>query len=227
MHSTINKTQSSAKVTSSVINFRAVKANTKAKKPFDMHKFLVKHHSEDNVHLFGAINAHWNWVRQIRNSNVANLEGLVIFMSKDDQVLYIGHTSHVGQYVQMNNVKGIKPHKIFIVCNENPSMYTHAVTAYRAKFKPILNSERNQRFIFDCNNTVLNLNTRSEKALEWIKGHANSTRKEFVLVFSVNDLIALCKCFSVNRISYKALKTKIFKVKSNIRVISKEELLSI
>lgn len=222
MVSTVNKAQVST--SSTTIKLRA---SSKSTKSLDMHKFLIKYHSEDHIHLFGAINNHWNWYRQIRNSNVANKEGLVIFLGKDDQVLYIGHTSHIASYFKMIKYSyNINPIKIFIVCNENPSKYVHAVTAYRAKFKPLLNSERNTRFMFDSTTTVLNLNSRSEKVLDWIKRHPNSTRQEFILVFNQQDLATLCKCFNSNKISYKELKAKVFKTKNNIKVVSQQELLN-
>ena len=208
-----------------ISNSNAKSSTVKTKKLFNMHKFLIKYHSEDNIHVFGAINTNnvnnWNWAKAIKNSNVATLEGLIIFVGNNEKVLYIGHTSHVGSYItSLSYSLNVYPTRIFVVCNENPSMYVHAVTAYRAKFKPLLNSDRNQRFMFDSTSTVINLNTRTEKVLDWIKRHPNSTRKEFMAIYNNGDLLALCKCFNVNKLSYKMLKAAVFKVGSNTKVVS-------
>lgn len=184
-----------------------------------VHTFLLENHPEENITMFKSRLTNWDWAKEIKNSNVANKDGLVIFVGKRNEVLYIGQSEFLARYVNViKDTYGVQPNKIFVISNENPSSKLMNTNSYRARFNPTYNSNKNHRFLFDNSKTVLNLSPRYEKIVKWIVNHPESTYTTFTKVYTKADIQGLCRAFSLIRVSYKELKLAIKANTKDIKV---------
>lgn len=184
---------------------------------------IRKNHKKENITVFKSSLKDWDWAKAIKASEIATKDGLLIFI-KDQKVMYVGQTEYIALYLNTIKYKytTLKPTTIYVINNENPSDRIMATDAYRAKLNPVLNSDkRNAKYIFDKSSTVLNLSPRYEKIVDWIKRHPNSTRKEFLDIYTCNDIISLCKSFNLIKQSYKDLKAVIASKNKTIRVLNR------
>ena len=140
---------------------------------------------------------------------------MLFLVDSNNVVLYIGQTNHIYHYVcgLANSFQNMKPATVYVVAHENASKYVHAVTAYRAKFKPTFNKEINVRFMFNPVNTTLNVTTANNISTEWIKANPTATYTMFVAKFSQAEMHKLCRLHSVGKYSYTALKAKVLSTK--------------
>lgn len=212
------KTKSAKTSTSNpsvIIPKMPIKSAKKIKKAdFDILQFLLDNHQESNIFKID-IPATNSWHLVLTNSNLANISAMLFLVDINNVVLYIGQTNHLFHYVGTiaQYHKAMKPATVYVVAHENASKYVHAVTAYRAKFKPTFNRETNVRFMFNPVNTVLNVTSTNVSSAEWIKANANSTYTEFIARFSQNEMHKLCRLHCVGKYSYQALKAKLLSTK--------------
>lgn len=184
--------------------------------------FLLKNHKEENIVTFKSNYSNWDWARTIKASKVASRDGLLIFVGKNNKVLYIGQTEFISTYVTgIKHQFDLHPTRIYVIHNENPSSKMMTTNAYRAKFNPLHNSRSNGRFLFDGGKTVLNLSPKYEKMVGWITRNGNARFVDFTDLYSYADLKGLCKCFSLIRTSYKDLKLAIKANTKEIKVLNR------
>lgn len=191
------------------------KTTKKVKKAdFDIQQFLLDNHSESLVYKID-IPSDSSWHLVLANSNLANISAMLFLVDSNNVILYIGQTNHIFHYVPSiaQYHKTMKPATVYVVAHENASKYVHAVTAYRAKFKPTFNRETNVRFMFNPVNAVLNVTTTNVTASDWIKANVNSSYTEFIAKFSQAEMHKLCRLHCVGKYSYKALKAKLLSTK--------------
>jgi hypothetical protein len=187
-----------------------------------IHEFLLENHKEEHITVFSSRTANWDWAKDIKKSEIATKDGLIIFVGKRNKVLYIGQSEFINKYVTLiNNIHDMEPAKVYVVNNENPSSRIMNVNSYRARFNPVHNSNRNHRFMFDSGKIVLNLSPRYEKIVQWIVTHPESTYTSFTKVYNVADIAGLCKAFSLIRVSYKDLKAAIKANNKDIIVLNR------
>ena len=151
---TATKTKTAKASTSSpsvIIPKMPIKSTKKVKKTdFDIQQFLLDNHSESLVYKID-IPSDNSWHLVLANSNLANISAMLFLVDSNNVILYIGQTNHIFHYVPSiaQYHKTMKPATVYVVAHENASKYVHAVTAYRAKFKPTFNRETNVRFMFN------------------------------------------------------------------------------
>ena len=191
------------------------KATKKIKKAdFNIQQFLLDNHSESLVYKID-IPSDSSWHLVLSNSNLANISAMLFLVDSNNVVLYIGQTNHIFHYVSTiaQHHKAMKPATVYVVAHENASKYVHAVTAYRAKFKPTFNRETNVRFMFNPVNAVLNVTSTNVSASDWIKANPTATYTEFINKFSNGEMRKLCRLHCVGKYSYQALKAKLLSTK--------------
>lgn len=191
------------------------KAPKKIKKAdFNIQQFLLDNHSESLVYKID-IPSDSSWHLVLANSNLANISAMLFLVDSNNVVLYIGQTNHLFHYVGTiaQHHKTMKPATVYVVAHENASKYVHAVTAYRAKFKPTFNRDTNVRFMFNPVNTTLNVTPTNVSSSDWIKSNPNATYSMFVSKFSVGEMRKLCRLHCVGKYSYKALRAKLLTIK--------------
>ncbi len=183
------------------------------KSSFNMINFLCKHHDASNIYDI-KIEGNNNWADVLRKSDVITKEGLLLFLDRSNTVIYIGHSLNLYGYIThlKRNVPMEETSRVILVSNENPSKLIHATNAYKAKFSPKYNSTRGGRFIFDGDQTTINISPVNARLIDWIKNNPTSTRRQFVDTFKdynnghINNLLRL---YSVKGFSYKDLKSAI------------------
>lgn len=212
----INSVKKTVSTSSSVILPKMpTKSAKKTKKiDFNIQQFLLDNHKEANVYKID-IPSDNNWHLVLTNSNLSHISAMLFLVDSNNVVLYIGQTNHIYHYVcgLANSFQSMKPATVYVVAHENASKYVHAVTAYRAKFKPTFNKETNVRFMFNPVNTVLNVTTANTKSTEWIKANPTATYTMFVAKFSQAEMHKLCRLHCVGKYSYTALRAKVLSTK--------------
>jgi hypothetical protein len=185
-----------------------IKSPKKVKKAgFNIQQFLLDNHSESLVYKID-IPSNSSWHLVLANSNLAHLSAMLFLVDSNNVVLYIGQTNHIYHYVcsLANSFQYMNPTTVYVVAHENASKYVHAVTAYRAKFKPTFNRETNVRFMFNPVKAVLNVTSTNVSSIDWIKSNPNATYSMFISKFSVGEMRKLCRLHCVGKYSYTALK---------------------
>lgn len=212
----INFVKKTVSTSSSVILPKMpTKSAKKTKKiDFNIQQFLLDNHKEANVYKID-IPSDNNWHLVLTNSNLSHISAMLFLVDSNNVVLYIGQTNHIYYYVcgLANSFQSMKPATVYVVAHENASKYVHAVTAYRAKFKPTFNKETNVRFMFNPINTVLNVTTANTNSTEWIKANPTATYTMFVAKFSQAEMHKLCRLHCVGKYSYTALRAKVLSTK--------------
>ena len=212
----INSVKKTVSTSSSVILPKMpTKSAKKTKKiDFNIQQFLLDNHKEANVYKID-IPSDNNWHLVLTNSNLSHISAMLFLVDSNNVVLYIGQTNHIYHYVcgLANSFQSMKPATVYVVAHENASKYVHAVTAYRAKFKPTFNKETNVRFMFNPINTVLNVTTANTNSTEWIKANPTATYTMFVAKFSQAEMHKLCRLHCVGKYSYTALRAKVLSTK--------------
>lgn len=212
----INSVKKTVSTSSSVILPKMpTKSAKKTKKiDFNIQQFLLDNHKEANVYKID-IPSDNNWHLVLTNSNLSHISAMLFLVDSNNVVLYIGQTNHIYHYVcgLANSFQSMKPATVYVVAHENASKYVHAVTAYRAKFKPTFNKETNVRFMFNPINTTLNVTTANTKSTEWIKANPTATYTMFVAKFSQAQMHKLCRLHCVGKYSYTALRAKVLSTK--------------
>ena len=212
---TINSASKTAVSSSVITPIMPTKTPKKVKKnEFDILAFLLENHKEDNIFKIDIpSNAIWRHV--LTNSNIAHLSAMLFLVDSNNVVLYIGQTNHIYYYVNYlsNQNRLLNPATVYVVAHENASKYVHAVTAYRAKFKPTFNRDTNVRFMFNPVKAVLNVTPTNVNSIDWIKSNPDATYSMFVSRFSISEMRKLCRLHSVGKYSYKALRAKLLTIK--------------
>ena len=212
----INSVKKTVSTSSSVILPKMPTKSTKKTKKidFNIQQFLLDNHKEANVYKID-IPSDNNWHLVLTNSNLSHISAMLFLVDSNNVVLYIGQTNHIYYYVcgLANSFQSMKPATVYVVAHENASKYVHAVTAYRAKFKPTFNKETNVRFMFNPINTVLNVTTANTNSTEWIKANPTATYTMFVAKFSQAEMHKLCRLHCVGKYSYTALRAKVLSTK--------------
>lgn len=191
------------------------KTSKKIKKAdFNILQFLLDNHKEANVFKID-IPSDTIWKHVLTNSNISHLSAMLFLVDSNNVVLYIGQTNHIYYYVNQlaNQNRDLDPATVYVVAHENASKYVHAVTAYRAKFKPTFNRETNVRFMFNPVNAVLNVTSTNVTSSDWIRANPNATYTEFINKFSNGEMRKLCRLHCVGKYSYQALKAKLLSTK--------------
>jgi hypothetical protein len=208
----LSKTATNNTANTSVITPKMpAKAPKKVKKEdFNILKFLLQHHTKSLVYEM-PVPANTTWYQMLRRSHISAYSAMLFLVDKDNTILYIGQTNNISPWAVSTNqhMPDMPVAIVYAVCNKNPGMYVHSVTAYRATFKPKFNSERNTRFVFSPANAVLNVTSTNVTAVDWIKANVNSTYTEFTNKFSQSEMHKLCRLHGVTNYSYKALKAKL------------------
>ena len=212
----INSVKKTVSTSSSVILPKMPTKSTKKTKKidFNIQQFLLDNHKEANVYKID-IPSDNNWHLVLTNSNLSHISAMLFLVDSNNVVLYIGQTNHIYHYVcgLANSFQSMKPATVYVVAHENASKYVHAVTAYRAKFKPTFNKETNIRFMFNPVNAVLNVTTANTNSTEWIKANPTATYTMFVAKFSQAEMHKLCRLHCVGKYSYTALRAKVLSTK--------------
>ena len=211
----INSVKKTVSTSSVILPKMPTKSAKKTKKiDFDIQQFLLDNHKEANVYKID-IPSDTSWHLVLTNSNLSHISAMLFLVDSNNVVLYIGQTNHIYHYVcgLANNFQSMKPATVYVVAHENASKYVHAVTAYRAKFKPTFNRETNVRFMFNPVNTTLNVTNVNTKSTEWIKANPTATYTMFVAKFSQAEMHKLCRLHCVGKYSYTALKAKLLSTK--------------
>ena len=212
----INSVKKTVSTSSSVILPKMPTKSTKKTKKidFNIQQFLLDNHKEANVYKID-IPSDNNWHLVLTNSNLSHISAMLFLVDSNNVVLYIGQTNHIYYYVcgLANSFQSMKPATVYVVAHENASKYVHAVTAYRAKFKPTFNKETNIRFMFNPVNAVLNVTTANTNSTEWIKANPTATYTMFVAKFSQAEMHKLCRLHCVGKYSYTALRAKVLSTK--------------
>lgn len=211
----INSVKKTVSTSSVILPKMPTKSAKKTKKiDFNIQQFLLDNHKESLVYKID-IPSDNSWHLVLTNSNLANISAMLFLVDSNNVVLYIGQTNHIFNYVGAiaRYHESMKPATVYVVAHENASKYVHAVTAYRAKFKPTFNRETNVRFMFNPVNTTLNVTTANTKSTEWIKANPNATYTMFVSKFSQAEMHRLCRLHCVGKYSYTALRAKVLSTK--------------
>jgi hypothetical protein len=211
----INSVKKTVSTSSVILPKMPTKSAKKTKKiDFNIQQFLLDNHKEANVYKID-IPSDNSWHLVLTNSNLSHISAMLFLVDSNNVVLYIGQTNHIYHYVcgLANSFQSMKPATVYVVAHENASKYVHAVTAYRAKFKPTFNKETNVRFMFNPINTTLNVTTANNISTEWIKANPNATYTMFVAKFSQAEMHKLCRLHCVGKYSYTALKAKVLSTK--------------
>lgn len=207
----INSVKKTVSTSSVILPKMPTKSAKKTKKiDFDIQQFLLDNHKETNVYKID-IPSNNSWHHVLTNSNLSHISAMLFLVDSNNVVLYIGQTNHIYQYVcgLANSFQNMNPATVYVVAHENASKYVHAVTAYRAKFKPTFNRDTNVRFMFNPVNTTLNVTNVNNISTDWIKTNPTATYTMFVAKFSQAEMHKLCRLYSVGKYSYTALKAKI------------------
>ena len=211
----INSVKKTISTSSVILPKMPAKSAKKTKKSdFNIQQFLLDNHKESLVYKIDIPSDNsWNLV--LTNSNLSHISAMLFLVDSNNVVLYIGQTNHIFNYVSSiaRYYESMKPATVYVVAHENASKYVHAVTAYRAKFKPTFNRETNVRFMFNPVNTTLNVTTTNTNSTEWIKANPNATYTMFVAKFSQAEMHRLCRLHCVGKYSYTALRAKVLSTK--------------
>jgi hypothetical protein len=211
----INSVKKTVSTSSVILPKMPTKSAKKTKKiDFNIQQFLLDNHKEANVYKID-IPSDNSWHLVLTNSNLSHISAMLFLVDSNNVVLYIGQTNHIYHYVcgLAHSYQNMKPATVYVVAHENASKYVHAVTAYRAKFKPTFNRETNVRFMFNPVNTTLNVTTANTNSTEWIKANPTATYTMFVAKFSQAEMHKLCRLHCVGKYSYTALRAKVLSTK--------------
>ena len=211
----INSVKKTVSTSSVILPKMPTKSAKKTKKiDFNIQQFLLDNHKEANVYKIN-IPSDTSWHHVLINSNLSHISAMLFLVDSNNVVLYIGQTNHIYHYVcgLANSFQNMNPATVYVVAHENASKYIHAVTAYRAKFKPTFNRDTNVRFMFNPVNTTLNVTNANNISTDWIKANPNATYTMFVAKFSQAEMHKLCRLHCVGKYSYTALKAKVLSSK--------------
>lgn len=183
------------------------------KSEFDLLAFLIKEHGEALIYKMD-IPSNIPWHSVLTRSNISANSAMLFLVDKNNVILYIGQTNNIYNYAYQTHTNNptMQVATVYAVLHENASKYVHAVSAYRATFKPVFNSDRGTRFVFSPVNAVLNVTTTNVSSTQWIKDNPNAKYTQFIDKFGDKEMRKLCRLHSISY-SFATLKSVILKTK--------------